>query len=154
MNNDYRYIPLVRLQAVKEKNVPYHGGKMNAPECVVKIVRNLIGYTDREYLVVCCVDAQMNPTCVEVVSIGCLSNCLVMPREVFKNAVLRNAFGVVACHNHPSGCVQPSLDDIKVTERLEKAGEILGIELVDHVIIGDGDEYYSFREEDKLSEVS
>lgn len=154
MSENYKYIPLVRLQVLKEKDVRYKGGQMRAPKRVLEIVRNLIGNTDREHLIVCCVDAQMNPTCIEIAAIGTINTCLVSPREVMKNAVLRNSYGVIICHNHPSGVVEPSTDDINITERLVKAGKILGIELVDHVIIGDGDEYYSFREEDKLLEAS
>lgn len=153
MKEGYVNIPLVRLQVLKEKDVRYSGGRMNEPKSVSEIVRNLIGNTDREYVVVSCVDAQMNPTCIEIASIGTVNECPMSPREVLKNAVLRNAYGVVMCHNHPSGDVRPSGNDIDVTERLEKAGEIIGIKLIDHVIIGDDNDYFSFREEDMLSEV-
>lgn len=154
MNEDYRYIPLIRLRVLKEKDVRYSGACLDTPKRVVEIVWNLIGSTDREYLVVCCVDAKMKPTCIEIAAIGTVNACMTSPREVMKNAVLGNSYGVIVCHNHPSGIVEPSSDDFHITERLAKAGEILGIELVDHVIVGDGGNYYSFREEDKLSEVS
>lgn len=75
---------------------------------------------------------------VETVSIGTLSNTVVYPREVFGSAVRKSAAGVIFVHNHPSGDPKPSEEDILTTERLKKGGEILGIEVLDHIIIGNG----------------
>jgi len=75
---------------------------------------------------------------VETVSIGTLSNTVVHPREVFGSAVKKSAAGVIFVHNHPSGDPKPSEEDILTTERLKKGGEILGIEVLDHIIIGNG----------------
>lgn len=71
----------------------------------------------------------------EIVSIGTLNLSIVHPREIFKLAVLCSANSLVAVHNHPSGNTEPSEEDIKVTEQLRKAGELLGIRVLDHVII-------------------
>jgi DNA repair protein RadC len=79
------------------------------------------------------------------VSRGILDSTLVHPREVFRAALLANAAAIVAGHNHPSGDPSPSPDDVALTRRLASAGEIMGIPLLDHVIVGDG-RYYSFRE--------
>ena len=68
------------------------------------------------------------------------------PREVFKTAILSNAASSMAFHNHPSGNLKCSKEDENITNRLKECGEILGIELVDHIIIGDNDTYFSFKE--------
>lgn len=81
----------------------------------------------------------------ETISIGCLNSSIVHPREVFSNAVKHSVSGVILCHNHPSGNPEASIEDIETTKRLVGAGDILGIKVLDHVIIGDG-EYISFRE--------
>lgn len=83
------------------------------------------------------------------VSRGTLDSTLVHPREVFKAALLANAAAVVLAHNHPSGDPSPSPDDDVLTRRLKAAGEILGVDVVDHVIVADG-RYYSFREGGRL----
>lgn len=72
------------------------------------------------------------------VSIGSLTTSVVHPRELFRTVIRHNGAALVAVHNHPSGDVTPSLADIELTRRLAKAGELLGIELLDHVILGDG----------------
>jgi DNA repair protein RadC len=83
------------------------------------------------------------------VSRGTLDSTLVHPREVFKAALLANAAAIVAGHNHPSGDHTPSPDDVELTRRLVAAGELLGIPVLDHVVIGDG-RYYSFKEAGRL----
>lgn len=76
---------------------------------------------------------------------GTVDKTLVHPREIFKVALLANATAVIVGHNHPSGDPTPSRDDVHLTQRIKSAGEIIGIELVDHVVIG-GDRYFSFKE--------
>jgi DNA repair protein RadC len=83
---------------------------------------------------------------VHEVSRGTLDSTLVHPREVFKAAILGNAAGVIVAHNHPSGDPTPSPDDTILRQRLRAAADIIGIELVDFLIIGDGGRYYSFTE--------
>lgn len=75
---------------------------------------------------------------IETVSVGELTSTLVHPREVFSQAVKRSAAGIVFVHNHPSGNPEPSEEDIKTTERLVACGKLLGIVVIDHIIIGDG----------------
>jgi len=86
------------------------------------------------------------PLCLEVVSVGTLSASLVHPREVFRRAVTEGCAHLVLVHNHPSGDPAPSPDDIEITARLVKVGELVGIEVLDHVILA-GERYFSFREE-------
>lgn len=85
----------------------------------------------------------------EIISIGTLNASLVHPREVFKSAIKENSKSLIVVHNHPSGDQAPSAEDEKVTKILFRAGELLGINVLDHVIIGRNG-FYSFREEGKL----
>lgn len=79
------------------------------------------------------------------VSIGTLNSSLVHPREVFREAIKRSSNKIILMHNHPSGNIEPSKEDKQITSRLIKCGEIIGIEVIDHIIIGDGT-YFSFKE--------
>jgi DNA repair protein RadC len=80
------------------------------------------------------------------VSVGSLNASIVHPRELFKDAVRASAASVVVVHNHPSGDPTPSGADIQLTRRLVKAGDVLGVDVLDHVIIGDGGAHASMRE--------
>jgi len=101
---------------------------------------------DREHLLCLYLDTKKRVLGIEVVSIGTLNCSLVHPREVFKGAILASADSIILAHNHPSGDPEPSKEDISVTERIKKAGEILGIELVDHIIISPYGKYVSLRD--------
>ena len=81
----------------------------------------------------------------EVISIGSLSASIVHPREVFHPAIQHTAASIILAHNHPSGDVSPSKDDIELTRRLSKAGEIMGIEIIDHIVISN-DDFSSLKE--------
>ena len=86
---------------------------------------------------------------VELVSLGILDASLVHPREVFRLAVSKGVASIVVGHNHPSGDTTPSKEDLTVTKRLREAGQVLGIPVLDHVIIGQGS-FYSFAEAKEL----
>jgi len=101
----------------------------------------------RESFHVVLLDGRHRLIAVEAVSVGTLTASLVHPREVFREAIQRAAAAVLLVHNHPSGDPSPSHEDRAVTRRLESAGELLGIRVLDHVIVADGG-YFSFREED------
>ena len=98
-----------------------------------------------EVFVIMCLTTKHRVIAYHEVSRGILDSTLVHPREVFRAAILANAAGIVAGHNHPSGDPTPSPDDIALTRRLAAAGEVLGVPLLDHIIVGDG-RYYSFKE--------
>ncbi len=82
----------------------------------------------------------------DLVSLGSLSASIVHPRETFRLAVMKATANIIIGHNHPSGDTQPSQEDILLTKRLSQAGEILGINVLDHVIIGGEGKYFSFRD--------
>jgi len=91
---------------------------------------------DRERFVCFHLNARNQIMSKDVVSIGTVNASLVHPREVFKTALLNNAVSVIVAHNHPSGNVTPTREDIELTRRLAQAGDVLGIELLDHIIVG------------------
>ena len=91
----------------------------------------------REFFVVFCLNARHKLMSREIVHIGTLNQTVVHPREIFKGAILRSAAGIIVAHNHPSGDPEPSEEDKEITQCLTQAGEILGIELLDHVIVGE-----------------
>src|SRR5699024_10900909 len=99
------------------------------------IIRDFIGDSDREKFVVLCLNVKNEPTAMQVVHTGSLNASIVHPRDVFKVAVLSNSASVVVAHNHPSGHSTASVEDMQVTKRLVEAGEILRIEVLDHIII-------------------
>lgn len=99
----------------------------------------------KEHFIVLCLNARRQLLKTEVVSVGTLSASLVHPREVFGPAISAGAAAVVAMHNHPSGDPSPSAEDREATRRLQRAGELLGIPLADHVIVSESS-FFSFRE--------
>ena len=107
----------------------------DAAGLVMEDMRNL----DREHFKVILLDTKNSLIGVETVSIGTVNASIVHPREVLKPALERSATSIVLVHNHPTGNVSPSKEDILITRRFEKCGRILGIDVVDHIIIGDGD---------------
>lgn len=108
-------------------------------------------YEKREHFVTCLLDSKSCVIGEQDVSIGELNRTMVHPREVFSMAVRKSAASILVLHNHPSGDPEPSREDLLTTRRLEICGRILGIELVDHLIIGDG-RYVSFRDRGLLGE--
>lgn len=90
---------------------------------------------DREYFIVIGVNTKLQPLYREIVSIGGLNSTQIHPREVFKKAIIMSCSGIFVAHNHPSGDPTPSTEDKEITKQLIKAGEILGIDVYDHIII-------------------
>lgn len=115
-----------------------------SPADVDALMRPRLAHLDRESFVVILLDTKNKLIASPTISIGTLSSSIVHPREVFKPAVKASAAHVVLVHNHPTGDARPSAEDRAVTRRLVEAGEIFGITVLDHVIIGNG--YYSMKE--------
>ena len=140
----------LRLQVVKEEEFPYScKATINSPRDLTDILTKALEMhlEAEEVFILVTVDTKNRVTGIFEVARGHLSACLVHPREVFKRALLMNASRVFVAHNHPSGDVTPSGDDIEITKRLKDAGEVLGVSLLDSLIIGDTSEkYYSFKE--------
>ena len=121
---------------------------ISSPADVDRLLRGRIANLDRENFVVVLLNTKNEVIGTPLVSVGTLSASLVHPREVFKPAIRASAASVVLAHNHPSGKVEPSREDREVTKRLGESAGILGIELLDHVIVGDG--YFSMKEHGML----
>jgi DNA repair protein RadC len=118
---------------------------VRSPADVAAMFGERLRHLDREHFLALLLDTKNRLLGTEVVSIGSLDSSLVHPRELYKAAVRRSASAVILVHNHPSGDPSPSAADVACTGRLAEAGKVLGIEVLDHVIIGDGS-YVSCRE--------
>jgi len=120
--------------------------KITSPQDVSALVMEDMRYYKKEYFKIILLDTKNKVIDIITISIGSLNSSIVHPREVFLEAVKKSSASIVLLHNHPSGEVEPSREDINITQRLIKAGEIMGIKVLDHIIIGDG-KYLSFKEE-------
>ena len=117
---------------------------IHSPEDTIKIISN-IKNNKKENFVALYLDARNKLIYQETISIGSLNASIVHPREVFEPAIQYLAAQIILAHNHPSGDTEPSEEDLKITKRLIEAGEILGIEVLDHIIIAKND-FCSFKE--------
>lgn len=132
-------IEIISLRMVREKSsMLYPERKIRKPEDAANLFRQFIGDCDRESFCILCLNTKNEPTALHQVSTGTLNASLVHPRETFKLAILANSASIIAAHNHPSGEPTPSPEDVELTERLRDCGTLLGIDLLDHLIIGDG----------------
>ena len=129
-------------KAVLEKefsvNYPEMDRKMNSPEKVARFARDFLRMHEQteEYMYMVCVNTKLDLTSVFEISHGNVNSSVAGIREIFQKALLANAVRIFIMHNHPSGDPSPSSQDIAVTERAVKAGEIVGVQLLDHIIIG------------------
>lgn len=139
-------VNIVSLKMVKEGSVLYQQRKITSPRDIAEIVGDFIEDSDREKCIAIYLNTKNEPTAIHTVSIGSLNASIVHPREVMKGAILSNSNGMILVHNHPSGDTTPSQEDIGITKRLVEAGELLGIKVLDHVIMGSKDRYTSLRE--------
>ncbi|MFO7654557.1 MAG: DNA repair protein RadC [Candidatus Krumholzibacteriia bacterium] len=121
------------------------GLAVRGPHDLAPVLLGEFGRRRREHFVAVYLDARHRVVTLETVAVGTLDASLVHPREVFRPAVALGAAAVVVAHNHPSGCAQPSRDDLELTARLDRCGRLLGIELLDHLVVG-ASEVLSLRE--------
>jgi len=119
------------------------------PQDVVKAIRARIQDKAKEHFKLILLNTRNKIIGISTVSIGTLNTSLVHPREVFKDAIMHNAASVVLAHNHPSGDIEPSENDLTITKRLVEAGKILGIEVLDHIIVTKAG-FFSFKEKGLL----
>jgi len=123
-----------RLETVAEES---QKPAIKSPEDVATIVRSQLKGKKKEHFLVLCLDTRNRLINYKPVSMGSLDTSVVHPREVFKEAISSSAASVIFVHNHPSGDPEPSKEDIELTKRLAKAGEIVGIDVLDHIIVCD-----------------
>ena len=118
---------------------------ITGPRDVANLLMPELRHQKKEHLKSLLLDTKNKVLAIRTVSIGDLSSSIVHPREVFKDAVVASAASIIVAHNHPSGDPTPSAEDVTVTKRLIQAGEIMGIDLLDHIVLGDGD-FISLKE--------
>jgi len=135
-------IPTYRLQMVRDGSIKAH--TITRPKDIIEAMKSF-ALSDREVFMGLYLNSRNQVIAHHVISIGSTSAALVHPREVFKLAIMKNACSVIVAHNHPSGGLDPSDADIKMTQRLTSAGKILGIELRDHIIITPTGQSFSIK---------
>lgn len=140
-------LDFVRVKVITEKRL-YSEEELTSAQKVVEFLSKELSTCDREVFCVLNCNARCQVININLVSMGSLTETLVTGRELFKSAILSNASGVILVHNHPSGNLIPSKDDLVTTAKMHAGGKILGIEVWDHIIVaGETGEYYSMKKQ-------
>lgn len=144
-------ISFLDVELVRDKSTGYSAIKIDGPEKAYEAVQKYFKLESKaeEFFVMLTLDTKNVVTGAFIISKGSLSASIVHPREVFKRAILQNSNSLIFAHNHPSGNPKPSTEDLSITKRLQEGGRILGIDILDHIIIGE-DSYHSFKEQGLL----
>lgn len=132
---------------IGELKIVYEPGKMPQVKTAEDVAAQLTDIKDatKEVFVAFYLDTKNKVMAREIISIGTLNASLIHPRETFRGAIIHNANSIILAHNHPSGDCKPSINDEEVTKLMKNAGELLGIELLDHIIVGNNG-FYSLKE--------
>ncbi len=141
----------VRLVKESSSLYDYDQKKLNNPYVVSKLLNEIFDMENlcEEHFVMLALDSKLRIVGAFDIHTGTINSSVVSIRSIFSRAMLCNANSIIVAHNHPSGVVTPSKEDVIITRRIEKSGEILDIKLQDHIIIGE-DSYYSFKNEGML----
>ena len=143
-------LEVVSIRLVKDAPL-FSDHKIKSPADAVKVLGDFLCEMDREVMCVINLRADGIPINCNIVSMGTINQTIAEPKEIFKASILSNAAEMLLVHNHPSGELNPSKQDIMVTDRMLKLTELMGIKLADHVIVGgDNSQYFSFREKKLL----
>ena len=141
-------LTVVRVKLVED--IPLYSDKIvGSPDDAIDILKEELSTYDREVFGIINLNTKNKVLNFNIVSVGTLNSAEAHPRETLKTAILSNAASFIAVHNHPSGVLEPSLEDLKTTQRLYEAGKIIGIKMLDH-IIGSDKETFSFAENDLM----
>ena len=127
----------------------YNKIRLNCPVTIADYYMERLRHERREHLILCMFDSKCHLIGDKLLSVGSIDSSIVSPREIFRAALNCNAVHLILVHNHPSGVPEPSDTDNVVTERISQCGRIMGIQLSDHIIIGDKS-YYSYREKNRI----
>lgn len=140
----------VSIRLVKERRL-VSDKKVESVEAAVEVIQEILDDMDRECVVVLNLQADMRPVNFSVASIGAMNHALVSPADLLKTSILSNASGMIMVHNHPSGNVKPSIEDIQITDKMKQCCDLLDIRFFDHLIVGSGENrVFSFAEKDML----
>ena len=134
-----------------EVRTSHKGKKVSDPNKLAEVMSSILRGEDdidrdKEHFWVIGLSVKLSIMYIELVSLGTLTSALIHPRETFRRAIAKGAASIACVHNHPSGDLEPSNDDLKVTEKLRDAGEIVGIKLIDHIIITNDGGFTSIKE--------
>jgi len=122
---------------VREDAPEWVNCRFTSPRQIYEMFQNL-ALEAKEHFITLHLDGKNRIACFDRVSVGSLNQTIVHPREIFKTALLSSAAAIVLIHNHPSGDPTPSREDLEITRRIKEAGELLGIRVLDHIIVGNG----------------
>jgi DNA repair protein RadC len=144
-------LPVYRIRLVEVDRITSPSVQLRSSFDAASLLQDYLRDIDREHFVVLLLNRKNRCIGLNTVSIGSLTSAVVHPREVFKAAILANASAIICGHNHPSGDTEPSQEDRALTSRLAECGKLLGIDMLDHVIVGHGNaSYYSFADQNRL----
>ncbi|HCW04451.1 MAG TPA: hypothetical protein DGK91_07950 [Clostridium sp.] len=139
---------LLALAEISKRFRSYKSGeeyRITSPSAVADLVMESMRTLKQEVLKIILVNTKNRVILMKDVSVGSINTSIVHPREVFTEAIKRNATSIIICHNHPSGDPTPSNEDVNITHRLRECGKLIGIQVLDHIIIGNGS-YVSMKE--------
>ncbi|NLJ89166.1 MAG: DNA repair protein RadC [Epulopiscium sp.] len=148
-------VKAIQIKAVLElsKRISRHQAavkyRINSPASIASIYMEEMRYLKQEHFKIVLLDTKNQIIGSQDITKGSINSSIVHPREVFKYAIKKSAVGIIMLHNHPSGDPSPSKEDIAVTKRMKEVGELVGINLLDHIIIGDG-LYISLKEREVI----
>jgi DNA repair protein RadC len=135
-----KFLPRYEVRLVRNGHCKYEATKLDSSERAQKIciqaARSILEDSPTEKFLIVTLDTQLRLIGIHEITSGTLDSSLVHPREVFRHAYLCNASSIILMHNHPSGDVLPSSNDLQVTKRLKEAGDLLGITVTDHIVVG------------------
>lgn len=142
---------LAAFELAKRLSISNGGNKLKitSPRDVTSILMEEMRYLKKEFFKIVLLDTKNQVISIEDISVGSLNSSIVHPREVFNVAIKRSSASIILVHNHPSGDTTPSKEDLNVTKRLVECGNIIGITVLDHLIIGDG-EFISLKEKNMV----
>lgn len=144
MNEVYRQAPIISLRMIRDSSIAVPQA-VRSPGDMAQTLMDKYGLADRELMIVIHLDTRHNVLAIEPTSTGGLNSCHITLREMFKGAILSNAAAIIIAHNHPSGNILPSPEDVHITKAIVEAGELLDIEVVDHIVFSDSG-WVSLRE--------
>ena len=145
-------------EIVKKYNAENVGSILNNPEAVAKIIKSILDSMerqdrDKEIFFSIGLDTRVQIRYIEIVSIGGLNSALVSPRELFRTPFIKGGIAqLIIAHNHPSGDTNPSEDDIITTHKFKKAGDLLDIHIIDHIIVASDGKFFSFKANNLIKE--
>jgi DNA repair protein RadC len=143
---------MIKVKSLEVREIEYsyeQRPKINSMDDVVRVVKPMIADANKEFFIALFLNTKNGVLKQEIISIGSLNANVVHPREIFKTACMISASSIIVAHNHPSGDPTPSREDIEITKKIYEAGKMMGIEVLDHVIIG-YDRNYGFKESGQL----